>query len=338
MSRTRSEPLKKLASMAALAAALLSALALFALTTAAKGASDRTLAAAIDISQTCSGRVQPNSTIQISATVANTGDAVLSVTTIEADAGTPEIGNDDFNPTYQSGDNGNGQLDPGENWIYAGTYTAPTEDVTNNVSVEAVAPGNIDVSDIAPCETDVVQKPAPGEIVGVKVMAGTVLVKEPGSNTFVKLTGPTEIPIGTQVDTTHGTLLLTAGLGGGRTNSSQFFDGVFTILQAKARNAFTTLRLEGGNFRVCKARVSALSLDAVGRSKRPVRRLWGSGKGRFTTRGRYSSATVRGTKWLVQDRCDGTLTRVRRGIVKVRDFRRRKNVTVRAGHSYLARA
>ena len=338
MSKTRNEPLKKLAPMVALAAALLSVLALFALTTAARGASHRTLAAAIDISQTCSGRVQPNSTIQVSATVSNTGDAVLSVTTIEADAGTPEISTDDFNPTYQSGDNGNGQLDPGENWVYGGSYTAPTEDVTNNVSVEAVAPGNIDVSDIAPCETDVVQKPAPGEIVGVKVVSGTVLVKEPGSNTFVKLSGPTEIPIGAQVDTTHGTLLLTAGLGGGRTNSSQFFDGVFTILQAKARNAYTTLRLEGGNFRVCKARVSALSLDVAGRTKRPVRRLWGNGKGRFTTRGRYSSATVRGTKWLVQDRCDGTLTRVRRGIVRVRDFRRRKNVLVRAGHSYLARA
>jgi ferric-dicitrate binding protein FerR (iron transport regulator) len=72
--------------------------------------------------------------------------------------------------------------------------------------------------------------------------------------------------------------------------------------------------------------------------KRPVRRLWGNGKGRFTTKGRYSSATVRGTKWLVQDRCDGTLTRVLRGIVLVRDFRARKNVSVRAGRSYLAKA
>jgi ferric-dicitrate binding protein FerR (iron transport regulator) len=47
---------------------------------------------------------------------------------------------------------------------------------------------------------------------------------------------------------------------------------------------------------------------------------------------------VRGTKWLVQDRCDGTLTRVLRGFVRVRDFRARKNVNVRAGQSYLAKA
>jgi hypothetical protein len=40
----------------------------------------------------------------------------------------------------------------------------------------------------------------------------------------------------------------------------------------------------------------------------------------------------------VTDRCDGTLTTVRRGRVAVRDFKRRKHVSVRAGKSYLARA
>jgi len=62
------------------------------------------------------------------------------------------------------------------------------------------------------------------------------------------------------------------------------------------------------------------------------------GDGRFRTRGRYSSATVRGTAWTAADRCDGALTTVRRGRVAVRDFKRRKNVSVRAGKSYLARA
>jgi hypothetical protein len=69
-----------------------------------------------------------------------------------------------------------------------------------------------------------------------------------------------------------------------------------------------------------------------------VRRLRGSANGRFRTRGRYSAATVRGTIWDTADRCDGTLTRVQRGVVDVRDFRARRNVTVRAGRSYLARA
>ena len=66
--------------------------------------------------------------------------------------------------------------------------------------------------------------------------------------------------------------------------------------------------------------------------------LWGNGKGKFRTSGKFSSATVRGTIWLVQDRCEGTLTKVSRGTVQVADFQRNKTVSVKAGHSYLARA
>ena len=72
--------------------------------------------------------------------------------------------------------------------------------------------------------------------------------------------------------------------------------------------------------------------------QRRVRRLWGSDSGgRFRTHGRHSHATVRGTRWLTEDRCDGTLTRVTEGAVVVRDLARRRRVLVRAGHSYLAR-
>ena len=53
-------------------------------------------------------------------------------------------------------------------------------------------------------------------------------------------------------------------------------------------------------------------------------KLWGNGKGRFRTNGKYSAATVRGTIWLTEDRCDGTLTTVKRGTVSVRDLRRRR--------------
>jgi hypothetical protein len=121
-----------------------------------------------------------------------------------------------------------------------------------------------------------------------------------------------------------------------KTAKARFFDGVFTILQAKKKNAVMTLRLEKGNFRACRGAGAAKSVDSFAASKKPIRRLWGSGKGRFATKGRYSSATIRGTKWLVQDRCDGTLTRVARGVVRVLDFRKHKTVNVRAGHSYLA--
>ena len=47
---------------------------------------------------------------------------------------------------------------------------------------------------------------------------------------------------------------------------------------------------------------------------------------------------MRGTIWLVEDRCDGTLTKVTKGSVTVRDFKRRKTVIVKKGRKYLAKA
>jgi hypothetical protein len=330
--------LKRAAPSAALVAALVAGAAVLAVTSTARGASQRKQAAAIDVTQTCPNRVPPRSSINVQAVVANTGDVVLDITVIVGDAGSPLDSSDDFIPQYQSGDtNNDGNLDPGERWAYAGSYTVPDEDVTNIVSVEAVAPGDIAVGDLAPCDTDVIQEPVPGVIVGAKEVSGKVRVRRPGKAEFVELEGTTEIPVGSQVDTRKGTISLEAGLGGGRTNTAQFYDGLFTILQGRARNSLMTLRLDGGNFRLCR-RGSLSTLRADAKSKRPVRRLWGSGKGRFGTRGRYSSATVRGTKWLVQDQCNGTLTRVLRGIVRVRDFRLRKTIDVRAGGRYLAKA
>ena len=46
---------------------------------------------------------------------------------------------------------------------------------------------------------------------------------------------------------------------------------------------------------------------------------------------------MRGTKWLVSDSCAGTLTRVARGVVTVRDLVKHKTIRVRAGKRYLAR-
>ena len=65
----------------------------------------------------------------------------------------------------------------------------------------------------------------------------------------------------------------------------------------------------------------------MGRRQRQVR-----------TKGKHSAATVVGTKWLVEDKCTSTLTRVTRGRVSVRDFVKKKTVIVRAGKKYVARA
>jgi hypothetical protein len=324
-----------------LVTAILVGATIFAVATTARGASHRAQAAALELTQTCSDRVEPGASISIQATVQNTGDEALIITPPgpDADAGSPDNPTDDFFLTYVSGDNGNNQLDPGETWSYAGSFTAPSEDVTNIVGVDAIStPGGTDVSDITPCETDVIQQAQPGQIAGVMEVAGTVLVRVKGTDKFVPLDGQTEIPIGSQVNTLKGTVQLTAGLGGGKTNSANFYQGLFTIQQAKKNGAVMTLRMDGGNFRGCKASAGkALSIETT-QAKKRIRRLWGSGKGRFSSKGKYGAATVSGTKWLTEDRCDGTFVKVVQGVVKVRDFRKHKTVKVRAGHSYLAKA
>jgi hypothetical protein len=91
------------------------------------------------------------------------------------------------------------------------------------------------------------------------------------------------------------------------------------------------LRLVKGDFTTCnKPRARRIAAKTV-------RQVWGDGKGSFRTRGRYASATVRGTRWLTADRCDGTNIKVARGVIQVSDFPQRRQVTVGAGRSYLAR-
>ena len=72
------------------------------------------------------------------------------------------------------------------------------------------------------------------------------------------------------------------------------------------------------------------------RGGRKSRKLWGSGKGNFRTEGNNGSATVRGTIWLTEDRCDGTFFKVRRGVVTIRDFGADETFPLGKGKSYLA--
>jgi hypothetical protein len=166
-------------------------------------------------------------------------------------------------------------------------------------------------------------------------------VASQNGQSFSPLTQPRELPVGSFIDARKGTTRLTSA----RTRredqiqDGRFAGGVFQVRQSRKTRAkgLTDLRLKGGNFKRCGRRAKAGTARAA-LSRRAIRRLRGSASGRFRTSGRNSSATVRGTAWEVVDRCDGTLTKVTRGRVVVRDFRRHRTVIVRAGKSYLARA
>jgi hypothetical protein len=173
--------------------------------------------------------------------------------------------------------------------------------------------------------------PVAGKTVNVEPVSGTVRIKRRGSNRFVTLTAEAQIPVGSTIDTRRGRIEITAAQGGGRTAAADFFDGLFKLAQTKGSKPLTTLTL-----------TEKLTCPKAGRAiaaaKKKKRRLWGDGSGRFRTKGKHSAATVVGTRWLVEDRCKSTLTRVVRGRVRVRDFAKRKTVIVRAGKRYTARA
>jgi hypothetical protein len=183
--------------------------------------------------------------------------------------------------------------------------------------------------------------PVLGKVVNVVPVSGTVLVRLPGTNKFVKLAAGQQLPVGSIVDARKGVVRLTsAANASGATQTANFYDGIFVIKQGP--NGLTDLALTGGSFARCptvRARRSAF--DSRRRRKRSssatIRKLWGDGSGKFQTTGRYSSAAVRGTIWLVADRCDGTLTKVRKGTVTVRDLVRKRTVIVKAPKSYVAR-
>jgi hypothetical protein len=177
-------------------------------------------------------------------------------------------------------------------------------------------------------------KPPPPPVAGKKVNAipagGTVKIKRPGKKGFTTLKAGEQIPVGTTVDTTKGRVTLVTAAKGGGTAQADFYDGVFKIAQAKG-STLTTLTL------VDRLACGAGKANAAAKKKRK-RRLWGDGSGRFRTKGKHSAATVVGTRWLVEDRCTTTLTRVARGRVSVRDFAKKKTVIVQAGEKYVARA
>jgi len=165
-------------------------------------------------------------------------------------------------------------------------------------------------------------------------------VKAPGGD-WQTLAPGAELPVGASFDTRRGAVNLTSAGCRGARQTGTFGGGLFKLRQPRAACGRVDVYLRGGNFGSCARparRQARGSTSAVASRRRRVRRLWGRDRGgRFRTHGRHSHATVRGTRWVTIDRCDGTLTRVTEGAVLVRQTGKRRRVLVRAGHTHLAK-
>ncbi len=186
--------------------------------------------------------------------------------------------------------------------------------------------------------------PAPvvGETVNVETVKGTIKLKCAGAGSTTELAASLQIPVGCQVNARKGTVRLTSSRGAGlETQSAKFRAGIFRVLQGAGAQPFTVLQL-AGSLR-CGGSTSGVAAQDAGpkaelakkKKRKGGRKLWGKGKGKFKTKGKKGAGSVRGTEWLVADRCSGpTEARVNRGTVKFRDFTANRTVTLRRGDSY----
>lgn len=183
--------------------------------------------------------------------------------------------------------------------------------------------------------------PEVGRTVNLQPVKGAVTTKCPGDKRFSRLVEPEQVRMGCQIDARKGTVRLTSAKGKKGTQSARFWAGVFRVGQRRG-NPEMTLALVGP-MQCGKSKKRSLGAGAssggaaVSRRKKGGRKLWGSGKGRYKTKGKKGSASVRGTDWLVEDRCDGTtFFRVKKGVVSVRDFARKKTIRLKARKTYVA--
>jgi hypothetical protein len=203
-----------------------------------------------------------------------------------------------------------------------------------------------------------------GKTVNVEPVSGKVFVKLPASAAsvqtslafspqtateslskglgFIPLAEARQVPVGSILETTAGVARITTATAiAGKTQFGNFGAGLFKLLQSRKQKGLTELDIMNAHsaHQVCatrgKAHASAASKHL---SSTVLGQLNSNDHGKFTTRGQYSAATVRGTVYSVINECAGTLTEVSRGLVSVRDFARRKTITLHTGQRYLAKA
>ncbi len=204
-------------------------------------------------------------------------------------------------------------------------------------------------------------EPVFGKSVAARVISGQVFYRPPGSSIFKQLIGGEAIPLGSELDTRSGRVEITGALPDGSSDTpAQFFDGLFLVnqvttplrgpvlggrLAGKALvKSWVEIKLKGALNCGRKARrqrredLLGYSAGAKAHAAARARRVWGSGSGRYRTRGRGGTASVVGTTWLTKDTCKGTKFKVTEGKgVRVKDFGKRKGILLEPGESYLTK-
>ncbi len=125
---------------------------------------------------------------------------------------------------------------------------------------------------------------------------------------------------------------VTATPGRGASASADVSGGAVAVDQSSGRRVATTLTVKRPACGAGGRRLAASTRRSRARVRTHRR------PGRWRVRGKFSLGASFGTDWTTIEGCSGTTTVVHRGRVRVFDRVKRRTVTVRAGHRYVARA
>lgn len=175
-----------------------------------------------------------------------------------------------------------------------------------------------------------------GRSVRLRAVSGTVRVSTPSSGgSFTALAGTRFVPVGTSVDATRGVVEVTTALpSNARTDTGVFQLGRFKIAQSRSAGGLTDLTV------LDEQTVASACANRGHRRATPLQLgiLLGSAHGGFRTDGEFAAATVRGTRWGTRNRCDGTLSVDREGVVVVTQYHPHRTITLHSGQTFLAKA
>jgi hypothetical protein len=199
--------------------------------------------------------------------------------------------------------------------------------------------------------------PEPAKTSVVRVLSGEVFVKLPTRTAlgfdglrapfqeggFQSLKGIAAIPVGSTVDTRKGEVSIKTAANGyaatsrrARQQEARIKAGMFLVKQKRAKKAKTSISTDIGLISPPGAEAACARPSPKG----IVRSVSMVTKGFYRALGGATTATARSASFATTDRCDGTLTSVGTGSVKlaIKGKPRAKPVKVKAGRAYFVKA
>jgi hypothetical protein len=168
--------------------------------------------------------------------------------------------------------------------------------------------------------------PVLGRTVLVAPVSGRVFVRLVGAHVFLRLKAPLDLPVGSVIDTRHGSMSVTEAGVTGRVDVATVDGGRAIVTQQAASAAPTTFRLS--QTLACGKTAAAAAAKHAAR-RRHIRVT--ESDGNWDTCAQYVATAAEGTNWTTTDTCDGSTVTVRSGLVTATNLITQKTVTLTAG-------